>query len=115
MNATSRAKAMCSIARDLALMRAHAQVLALSWTLMHAIDESSPLHGMTEQRLVELDAQFVVSISGTDQTLAAPVNAMQDYEPTALLWGHRFADMMSRDEAGRARIMLARLHDVVPV
>lgn len=101
-------------ALNLPLLRAQGQVLALSWTLMHAIDAASPLHGMTTERLDALDASFVVSVTGTDQTLAAAVTATQDYLPSAVMWGHRFADMMRTDADGRAHITLARLHDVVP-
>ena len=83
--------------------------------LMHPLDESSPLHGMTPERLAELNASFVVSVAGADATLAVPVTAMQDCEPAALLWGYRFADTMGQDAGGRTRILLARLRDVVAV
>lgn len=101
--------------RDLKLTRSHAQAMMLAWTLMHEIDEASPLFGLLPEQLEAMEAQFIASVSGTDATIAAPVNAMQDYPPSALVWGYRFADMMTRGADGRARIALARLHDVVPL
>jgi Inward rectifier potassium channel C-terminal domain len=59
--------------------------------------------------------KFLVSISGTDATSAAPVHAVYAYEPADLLWGFRFADMMTVDGGGRTRIELVRLHEVLPV
>ena len=100
---------------DLPLMRSQIQALSLAWTLRHAIDADSPLHGLTPEQLVEMDAQFVISITGTDATLAAPVHAVHAYEPTDMLWGFRFADVMTIDARGRTQVELARLHEVVPV
>ncbi len=102
-------------ARDLALVRPRGQTMALAWTMMHPIDEASPLFGMTTERLQALDAGFIATLSATDRTLAAPVHAMCDYEPDALLWNHRFADMMTRDDSGRPRVLLSRLDDVLPL
>jgi inward rectifier potassium channel len=99
---------------DLPLMRSRVQALSLAWTLRHAIDAASPLHGLSVEQLIEMDAQFVVSITGTDATLAAPVHAVRAYEPADLLWGFRFADVMTVDGRGRTRIELARLHEVLP-
>jgi inward rectifier potassium channel len=100
--------------RDLTLVRPTAQRLALTWNVMHRIDETSPLHGVSAERLAELDAQILLSFTGTDQTLAAPVHAVQAYDPPDVLFGYRFGDMMSVDTAGRTRIELARLDDVIP-
>jgi inward rectifier potassium channel len=100
-------------ARELALARSRFQAFSLSWTIMHRIDESSPLHGLTYDDLIAREAEFALSISGTDATLAAPVHAMHNYTPDDMLWGHRFADMVTVDADGRTRVQLARLHDVV--
>lgn len=98
---------------DLPLLRSRVQAMSLAWTMRHVIDEGSPLHGLSVEQLVELDAQIVASITGTDATLAAPVHAVRAYEPADLLWGFRFADVMTVDARGRTRIELARLHEVV--
>ena len=60
---------------DLPLMHSHVQALSLAWTLRHVIDAASPLNGLSLEQLTEMDAQFLVSITGTDATLAAPVHA----------------------------------------
>ena len=100
---------------DLALTRPRGHMLTLSWMVMHRIDDTSPLHGVTVEQLVEMDAQLIVSFTGTDQTLAAPVHAMRAYDPPDLLWGHRFGDMLRVDAGGRTHIELARFDDVVAV
>ncbi len=101
-------------AQDLPLMNRRVQALSLAWTLRHVIDAASPLHGLSTEQLTEMDAQLIVSITGTDATLAAPVHAVRAYDPADLLWGFRFADVMTVDSRGRTRVELARLHEVLP-
>jgi inward rectifier potassium channel len=96
---------------ELVLVRPSLQVLVLSWNLHHRIDEASPLYGLTTERLEAMDAQIVLSFTGTDQTLVAPVHAMHAYNPADIAWGHRFADMLTV-EGGRTRIELARMNDL---
>ncbi len=100
---------------DLPLLHGRVQALSLAWTLRHAIDAASPLQGLSLEQLTEMEAQFLVSITGTDATLAAPVHAVHAYEPVDLLWGFRFDDVMTVGEGGRTRVELARLHEVLPV
>jgi inward rectifier potassium channel len=102
-------------ALELPLMRSRVQAFSLAWTMRHSIDEASPLYGMANEQLVALDAQIVVSISGTDATLAAPVHAIRAYDPVDLLWDHRFVDVMTVDRSGRTRVEIARLNDVEAV
>ena len=99
---------------DLPLLRNRVQALSLAWTLRHAIDETSPLHGLSNEQLIEMDAQFTISVTGTDAILAAPVHAAHAYAPAELLWGFRFVDVMTVDARGNTRIELARLHEVLP-
>ncbi len=55
---------------DLALRSADMQVFVLTWTLMHAIDASSPLHGYDSGRLVREDVRLFLSIDGRDHRWA---------------------------------------------
>ncbi len=100
--------------RDLSLVRCRVQAMSLTWTVRHVIDEGSPLFGLTARDLVALDAQFVLSITGTDATLAAPVHAVRAYDPPDVLWDFHFDDVMTVDDRGRTRVELARLNDVSP-
>ena len=98
---------------ELPLVRGSVQALSLTWTLRHAIDEASPLHGLGHEQLVAVEAQLLLSVSGTDATLAAPVHAVRAYDPGDVLWGRRFADVLTMDARGRMRIELAQLNDVL--
>ena len=60
-------------AQELRLERACIPVFPLSWTLMHVLDERSPLHGYDAARAIAADARVFVTIEARDPTLATTV------------------------------------------
>ena len=55
-------------AQELRLERAHLPVFPLTWTLMHVLDEHSPLHGYDTARAIAAGAQLFVTIEARDPT-----------------------------------------------
>ncbi|MGN6147627.1 MAG: ion channel [Rhizomicrobium sp.] len=55
---------------ELQLVRSRTSLFALSWTVMHCIDEKSPLYGVTPEMMEEFDMELVVLLSGRDDVLA---------------------------------------------
>jgi inward rectifier potassium channel len=98
---------------DLKLVRDRSPIFAMTFTVMHEIDENSPLRGASAAMLNELNAELVVSTSGIDETLVQPVHARTSYLPHEILWNHRFADVLGYTEDGRRAIDYARFHDTV--
>jgi inward rectifier potassium channel len=98
---------------DLRLVRDRSPIFAMTFPVMHEIDETSPLFGTTAEHLVAINAELVVTSSGIDETLVQPVHARTSYLPHEILWGHRFADIMGYTEDGRRAIDYTRFHDTV--
>ena len=96
---------------DLKLERAQNPVFALSWTIFHIIDATSPLHGQDAAALALAQASFVVTLIGLDETSAQTVYARHDYEHHALRWNHGYVDILGQDENGVAIIDYGRFHD----
>lgn len=85
----------------------------LHWTIVHPIDVGSPLHGRSVEWMAFADAEFLVLVSGTDDTFSTTVNTRTSYRHDEILWGARFADMyVAPDERGVVRVDLGRLHVV---
>lgn len=100
---------------DLKLEREHSGIFALTWTVMHRIDESSPLAGKSQQDLQAEGTTLVVAISGTDDTLNDYVNARQTYAAEHIYFNHHFADIMSDKMEGNVRILdYSKFHDIYP-
>src|SRR5271169_5269532 len=52
---------------DLPLLRSQHPMFVLGWTIMHIIDDASPLNSETAESLQNSKAAFVLSLSGTDE------------------------------------------------
>jgi len=100
--------------QELTLVRPRSPLFALSWTVMHTVDETSPLYGQTPESLRAMQAELVAMLSGTDETLAAMIFARKSYPPQKILWRHRFVDILSTNASGRRVVDLNRFHDAVP-
>jgi inward rectifier potassium channel len=96
---------------ELPLVRSEHPALALSWTLFHVLDETSPLYGMTADDLVAAKVSLLVVVSGYDIVAAQTVHARQSYEHPDILFGHRYADILDTSDEGRLRIDYGRFHD----
>jgi inward rectifier potassium channel len=99
---------------ELPLTRDQNPVLALSWTLYHAIDAQSPLHGLTPEDYDESDISLVVVVSGYDVVAAQTVQAGRSYQHGDIRFGHRYADILDNTDDGRIRIDYGRFHDTLP-
>jgi inward rectifier potassium channel len=101
---------------DLRLERARSPMFALSWQIMHSIDETSPLHGVTADAIEKGDMRLAVTLSGMDETFAAAVTARHTYAHEDIQFGRRFVDIFSEGEHRRhLYVDLARFHDLEPI
>jgi inward rectifier potassium channel len=99
---------------DLKLERAHSAVLPVSWTVVHPIDQDSPLYGLTNEDMIRQSAEIIVSLSGVDETFSQSVFSRYSYVPDEILWNYRFKDMLQRSPGGSLRVYVERIHDVEP-
>jgi inward rectifier potassium channel len=99
---------------ELKLARQRSSLFALSWTVMHVIDETSPLFGVTPDTLHENEMEIVILLSGNDETLADRIYARHSYGPDDIHWNRRFVDVLSATPGGRRVVDLNRFHDTHP-
>ena len=99
---------------ELKLVRTSIPVLTLSWTLIHVIDEDSPLFGMTDERMAAEQPAIMLSIRGFDEAISAPVNDRQTYRRENMRFGHVFIDMLRDLPDGMIELDLTRIHDTRP-
>lgn len=99
---------------ELQLVRNRTSLFALSWTIMHRIDETSPLFGITPRALEDAEMEIIILLSGRDDILADTIYARHAYAPEQILWGRRFVDVLSVSPQGRLIVDLTRFHDTEP-
>ncbi|MBV8202923.1 MAG: transporter [Acidobacteria bacterium] len=96
----------------LALERRKVTFFPLSWTIVHAIDQASPLHGLTYEDLLATSAEFLVVLTGFDETFSQTVHTRSSYKPEEIVWGAAFKNMYKPlDAAGTLRIDVGLLSD----
>lgn len=99
----------------LPLYRDRSSLFLLTWSVMHPIDENSPLLGVTFNEMLAQEMEILVTITGIDQIVSDNIHAYHSYIPTDILWNHRFADILSKTRDGRRSVDYSRFHDVVAV
>jgi inward rectifier potassium channel len=97
--------------QELKPLRASNPLFALSWTVMHSIDESSPLYNLGMAELIEHDMEIVVTLSGMDETISARIYARYSYLAEEILWHRRFVDVVSVTPSGQRMVDLDHFHD----
>lgn len=97
----------------LKLLRDRTPLFALSWTIMHEIDDDSPLAGIDWNDPDNLIA-IIATLVGHDGTYGQTVYARRTYYPDQIRAGHRFVDVISRMSDGRMQIDYGRFHDTEP-
>jgi inward rectifier potassium channel len=84
----------------LPLEREKVAFLPLAWTIVHPIDEKSPLYGMTQEELRRSDAEILVLLTATDETFAAVVHTRTSYKPEEIKCGYKFVNLYNEIGAG---------------
>ncbi|MGH6969384.1 MAG: ion channel, partial [Stellaceae bacterium] len=95
---------------DLEVARRHNPTFVLTWTVMHPIDESSPLRNASAATLCAQEAEIVASISGLDESFVQTIHARKSYRPEDVRWGWRLADIIGRSADGRLTVDYDRFH-----
>ncbi len=86
----------------------------LSWTIVHNIDQDSPLYGVTQDELCASGAEFLILLTGMDETFSQVVNARSSYRADEVVWDAKFSDIFIYDPGGKmAGIDMKRFHDTV--
>jgi len=95
---------------DLRLLRDASPFFALSWTVMHPIDDASPLQGMGPEDCLAESTQLVAVLTGIDETTSSLVHARYGYGPGDILFDHAFEDVLEVHEDGSVEIDYRRFH-----
>lgn len=100
---------------DLQLVRSQSPIFALTWTVMHVIDDKSPLYQLTTKELMEQQAEIVITLTGIDETVSQTIHARHSFVASEILWNMRFVDIISRTPQGKRVVDYTRFHEVKSV
>lgn len=96
----------------LELERKNVSILTMNWTVVHDIDENSPLKDFTYDDLINSEASFVVVLRLFDDAFAQVVNSRTSYTVDDIVWGAKFNPMFSRNDDGRIILDLGKMDSI---
>lgn len=100
---------------DLKLVRTRSPIFALTWTVMHQIDETSLLFGQTPESLTASATEIIVTLTGLDATLSQTIHARHSYIASEMLWNMRFVDIIVHLPDGKRAVDYTHFHKVMPL
>jgi inward rectifier potassium channel len=101
--------------QNLTLEREHVDFLALTWTIVHPIDESSPLFGKTSEDAEKWQAEIIILIKGFDETFSQGVRARYSYRFDEIAWNAKFTPAFEFDETGSMVLNIDKVGSYAPV
>jgi inward rectifier potassium channel len=90
-------------------------VLRFTWSVMHLIDETSPLYGMSKEDLHAAEAEIIVSLIGIDETMSQEIHARHSYIDEEIVCNARFEDVLSFREDYVMEVRYDRFHDIAVI
>ena len=94
---------------ELKLERDSVELFTLHWTIVHPITATSPLAGITPERLADAQAEFVVFISALEETFSTRVTTRTSYIWDEVSWDVKFASIFANGPDGIIAIDVERL------
>jgi inward rectifier potassium channel len=95
--------------KQLELERSTVDLFNLHWTVVHPINEKSPLAGMTPEKLREAEAEFIISVSAHEETFSTQVRQRTSYLWDEVKWDVKFASIFTSAADGIIAIDVERL------
>jgi inward rectifier potassium channel len=84
----------------------------LTWTIVHTIDDSSPLRDVTPEQLAARDVEVLLLLSAFDETSSQTVHARSSYTWQEIVCGARFhSPFNSPGEDGVVSVDIRRIHE----
>jgi inward rectifier potassium channel len=84
--------------------------LALSWTLVHAIDENSPVWGEVCDVITD-ECEILVNLKAFDESYSQTVYSRTSYKSTEVIENAKFISMMSSGDDGKTVLDISKLSD----
>ncbi len=98
---------------QLKLERSRVDLFPLSWTVVHPIDEESPLSGYTPEQLSQADAEFVILLTGLDDSISQTVHTRSSYKHHEIVWNAKFGNLYEPLVHGEPiTIDVSKIHDI---
>ncbi|HOZ87748.1 MAG TPA: ion channel [Bacteroidia bacterium] len=85
--------------------------LALSWTIVHPVDDESPLYGLSKKDLEERDVEFIILIKAINDTYSQTVYSRNSYKAEEIIEQAKFKPLSPEaNKRGRVHLVVTDIH-----
>lgn len=96
---------------NLALEIKSINFLALSWTIVHPINDQSPIFGLKAKELEERDAEFLILIKAINDTFSQTVYSRYSYKPNDIVENAKFRPLVPEaTKLGKIKVSVTDIH-----
>ena len=96
---------------ELSLERQRIPFLPITWTIVHPIDEKSPIFNMNESNVHEKEFDIMVTLMGLDRVTGQNVFSAHAYTDLDLVWDAKFKACSEVDDDGVTLVYLNKIGD----
>lgn len=100
---------------DMDLVRNTNPIFAMTWTVMHAIDEKSPIYGMTLDDIQSGNVEVLATLTGLDSTFAQTIHTRFAYAAEDIRENARFQDMIVEVPNGKRVVDIRKISNWEPL
>jgi len=101
--------------KTMKLERTSVAFLPLTWTIVHPIDETSPIFNKTTDDLAALQTELLILIKGFDDTFNQSVHARYSYRYDEIVQGRRFTLAFYTNDDGDMVLEMDKINKTEPI
>ena len=87
-------------------------IMALTWTLVHKIDEESPFWNKSKEEIISQHPEFLIFVNGFDEIYSERTRARKSYVVKDILWNKNFTTNFKSLENGKLLMDVRDLNNV---
>ena len=100
---------------SLTLERSKVNFFPLSWTIVHPINEESPLYGKSIEEMIADESEILILLKAFDDTFSQVVYSRGSFKAEEIEYGSKFTKAFASDATGRIIFDLHRLSETESV
>jgi len=100
--------------KDLELVRSRMGGLRRGWTVLHVIDETSPMWGKNAAELAKAELEIECALTGLDDVTLQTIHMNHIYSDADIKFGYRFVDSVRTLPNGDVLLDLTKFDEIVP-
>ena len=89
------------------------EIMALTWTIVHKIDEDSPFWNRSKEDIIQMQPEFLVLVNGYDEIYSERTRARKSYIGNDIIWNKNFATIFKSRKDGKVEMDVRDINEVV--